>query len=333
MPVSEFIAHQIDRNNPAASAQVSYRDDLLPLDDHASQLLNELKQVFASRTSKRYGQFDPERGDNPLPAWLRDLLKQQLPFTSFSRKLTEHFVALLDAVEAAFAGHLLFWRESTADAEWLYLIHLQHQTGLVINNRLEISPTEYADLTHAGFCARINLTHWADNLSEKYLTVSRNRGDRFLQDIFLAWTGFTDTVNVSADTSEFLNIVEAYAQQLPQDSSKEYKSKVVDFCMEQDKNGEPVVYKELSFYLDDAEPERFEKFVQQHQEQPREELIPDKNQLRKYVRFSGRSKEMSLQFAAELLGKQVEFDASNETLIIRQLPKALLQQLKKHRTS
>src|SRR3990167_2597098 len=35
MPVSEFIAHQIDRNNPAASAQVSYRDDLLPLDDAA----------------------------------------------------------------------------------------------------------------------------------------------------------------------------------------------------------------------------------------------------------------------------------------------------------
>lgn len=331
MPVSEFIAHQIDRHNGAEPASVSFRDDLMTIDDHATQLLNELKQVFATRTAKRYGRFDPERGDNPFPGWLRDLLGQQLPFSSFSRKLTEHVVTLLDAVDVPFAGHLLCWRDDSADAQWLYLVHLQHQTGLVINNRLEISETAYADLAHAGFSARINLTHWADALSDKYLTVSRNRGDRFLQDIFLQWLGFTDTVNVKADTSEFLNIVEAYAEQLPEEKSKEYKNRVVDFCMEQDKSGEPVVYKELSFYLDEAEPERFESFVREHQEQPREELIPDKTQLRKYVRFSGRSKDLSVQFAAELLGQQVEFDPVNETLLIRGLPKPLLQQLKRHR--
>jgi nucleoid-associated protein len=331
MPVSAFIAHQIDRPNGAEPASVSFRDDLMTIDDHASQLLNELKQVFATRTSKRYGRFDPERGDNPFPGLLRDLHKQQLPFNSFSRKLAEHFVALLDGVDVPFAGHLLVWQEDAADAQWLYLVHLQHQTGLVINNRLEISETAYADLAHAGFSARLNLTQWADNLSDKYLTVSRNRGDRFLQDIFLQWLGFTDTVNVTADTSEFLNIVEAYAEQLPEEKSKEYKSRVVDFCMEQEKSGEPVVYKELSYYLDEAEPARFESFVREHQETPRDELIPDKNQLRKYVRFSGRSKDLSIQFAAELLGAQVEFDAANETLLIRGLPKPLLQQLKRHR--
>lgn len=331
MPISSFIAHQIERQNASEAATVSFRDEPMPIDDHASQLLNEVKQVFSTRTSKRYGQFDPERGDNPLPGLLQDLLKEKMPFAGFSRKLTEHFVSALDAVEAPFSGHLLFWQESNADAEWLYLIHLQHQVGLVINSRLEISATEYADLAHVGFCARINLTHWNEQLSEKYLTVSRNRGDRFVQDIFLSWVGFTDTVNVKAETNEFLNIVEAYAEQLPEEKSKEYKSRVVDFCMEQDKNGEPVVYKELSYYLDEAEPERFASFVQAKQEQPREELIPDKSQLRKYVRFSGRSKELSIQFAAELLGAQVEFDPVNETLLFRSLPKPLLQQLKKHR--
>lgn len=331
MPVSAFIAHQIERPNGAEPASVSYRDELVAVDDYASQLLNELKQVFASRTAKRYGRFDEERGDNPFPGWLRDLLKEQLPFASFSRKLTEHFVSLLEGVEAPFSGHLLVWQEDTADAQWLYLAHLQHQTGLVINSRLEISETVYADLSHAGFCARLNLTHWADNLSDKYLTVSRNRGDRALQEVFLQWLAFTDTVNVTADTSEFLNIVEAYAEQLPEEKSREYKSRIVDFCMEQEKAGEPVVYRELSYYLDEAEPERFERFVQEHQETPREELIPDKNQLRKYVRFAGRSKDLSIQFAAELLGSAVEFDPASETLLIRNLPKALLKQLKQHR--
>lgn len=331
MAVSAFITHQIARNDGATAASASYRDAPLAIDDHASQLLNELKQVFATRTSKRYGQFDPERSDNPFPGLLRDLLRQQLPFDSFSRKLVEHFVLLLDATELPFSGHLLLWQEDNADARWLYLVHLQHQTGLVIDSRMEISQTAYADLAHAGFCARLNLDQWENKLSDKYLTVSRNRGDRFLQDVFLGWLGFDDTVNVSADTSEFLGIVEAYAEQLPEEKSRDYKQRVVDFCMEQEKSGEPVVYKELSFYLDEAEPQRFEQFVREQQETPKEELMPDKTQLRKYVRFAGRSKDVSVQFAAELLGQQVEFDPVNETLLIRNLPKPLLQQLKRHR--
>ena len=68
MPVSAFIAHQIDRPNGAEPASVSFRDDLMTIDDHASQLLNELKQVFATRTSKRYGRFDRSAVTIPSPA-------------------------------------------------------------------------------------------------------------------------------------------------------------------------------------------------------------------------------------------------------------------------
>ena len=111
-------------------------------------------------------------------------------------------------------------------------------------------------------------------------------------------------MNVTADTSEFLNIVEAYAEQLPEEKSKGIQKPGGRFLHGAGKSGEPVVYKELSYYLDEAEPARFESFVREHQETPRDELIPDKNQLRKYVRFSGRSKDLSIQFAAELLGRR-----------------------------
>lgn len=331
MSFTDFIAHQLDRPDPAGPVRAQYREAPLTLDDPACQLLNELKQTFATRTSKRYGRFDSEQGDNPLPGLLRNLQKQQLPFATFSRRLAEQFVLLLEQAEVAFSGHLLFWREHTADADWLYLLHLQHQSGLIINRQLEIAATEYADLTHAGFAARLNVSHWENSLSEKYLTVSRNRGDRFVQDIFLRWTGFADTVNVSADTSEFLNIVEAFARDLPDEESRACRHRVVDYCLEQDRSGEPVRYRDLSSHLDESEPQRFEQFVQQHQASPREELIPDRSQLRKYVRFSGRSKDISVQFAAELLGREIEFDPVNETLTLRQLPKPLLAQLKKHR--
>lgn len=333
MPVVEFIAHQLERKQPDQPGKLIYRDNTIELDDTASQLLTELKQVFSTKTSKRYGMFDPEQADNPFPAWLKDYRKGQMPFSSFTKKLAEQFSLMLDQTEFEFHGHLLFWQEDSSDAKWFYMVQLQHQVGLLINNQLEISKTEYADLSHVGFSCRINLEQWEQQLSEKYLTISKNRGDRALQDIMHQWVAFTDTVNVSQDTSEFLNIVEAYAENLPEEESKQYREKVVEYCMDQDKLGEPVVYKELSYYLDEHEPEQFQRFVHEQQEQPKQELIPDKTQLRKYVRFNGRSKEMSIQFAASLLGEQVEFDAEREQLVFKQLPKSLLSQLKKHRAN
>ncbi|MGC1507546.1 nucleoid-associated protein [Ketobacter sp.] len=332
MPVSDFIAHHVERVHADKPAVVNYRQEAIVLDDHASQLLNEIKQVFSTKTAKRYGQFNPDLGDHPVAAWLKDYSAEKMPFASLSQRLTEHFVVLLDQTELPFQGYLLFWQEANAEAEWLYAAHLQQQVGLVINSHLEISQTQYADLSHVGFCGRVNLSHWRDGLSDKYLTISKNRGDRILQELFNQWIGFTDTVNSSADTSEFLNIVEAYAENLPEEDSKDYRDKVVDYCIEQDKQGEPVVYKELSYYLDENEPERFQQFIQEQQPQKKDELIPDKTQLRKYVRFSGRSKEISIQFAASLLGEHIEFDAQKEQLVIKQLPKSLLSQLKKHRS-
>ena len=302
MPIAHFIAHQIERTQGSEPCKVIYRDNDINLDDTATELLNEIKHVFSTKTAKRYGQFNAELGENPVPAWLKDFRKEQMPFTSFSKKMAEHFSVMLNQTEEPFHGHLLFWLEDAADSEWLYVAQVQHQVGLLINSQLEISKTEYADLSHVGFSCRINLTHWEQQLSEKYLTVSKNRGDRALLQLLLDWIGFTDTVNATADTNEFLNIVEAYAENLPQEDSSQYKEKVIEYCMDQDKMGEPVVYKELSYYLDEHQPEQFEKFVQQQQEQPKQELIPDKAQLRKYVRFSGRSKEMSIQFAASMLG-------------------------------
>lgn len=333
MPVSEFIIHRVSRPQADQPARAEYRDSTLESDDSNQQLLTEIRQVFSTRTAKRYGQFDPDLGEHPVSAWLQDYSRERMPFVTFSRKLVEHFVTLLDQTELPFDGDLLIWQETTADAEWLYLVQVQQQVGLVITPQLGVSQTWYADLSQTGFCARIQLSHWRDNLSDKYLTISKNRGDRLLQELCRQWVGFTDTVNSSADTSEFLNIVEAYAEQLPDEESKSYRDKVVEYCMDQDKQGEPVVYRELSYYLDENEPERFDRFVQEQQPEPKQELIPDKTQLRKYVRFSGRSKEMSIQFAASMLGEHVEFDPQREQLVIKQLPKALLSQLKKHRQS
>ena len=332
MPVTHCIAHEITRFDADQAAKVNYRGEEMPVEEHANQLLEELKSVFTSRTSKRYGQFSDSSADSPLPAWTREYLEGRIPFLTLSKKATELFVEKLESTNEVFYGHLLFVEEETANFRWLHLFHLQHQPGLLINNNLDITETEYADIAHMGFGARINLSLLIENDSEKYVTLSKGRGERAIQDLLADFIGFVDTVDITEDTNEFLNIVEAYSEKMPEDAGQEYKSRVVDYCIEQGKLGEPVVYKELSHYIDEDSPEQFESFAKDQQKEreytPKEEFIPDRKSLKRYVTYSGRTKDVSLSFAAKLLGEDIQFDRHTETITIKNLPKSLLKQLK-----
>ena len=180
-----------------------------------------------------------------------------------------------------------------------------------------------------------------------------------LQNAILEAIGFTDTLNTTAETEEFLEIVDSYSRTLPEEQAFEYKSKVVDYCIEQDLRGEPVVFEELENHLaseTNAKPaEAFSHYViekkKERRKQPvpagatpeeliaagaptadvadavKAELIPDRKKLKGFIRFSGKNKDLSLSFSAALLGKDIEFNPANKSLLIHKVPESLLKQL------
>jgi nucleoid-associated protein len=128
---------------------------------------------------------------------------------------------------------------------------------------------------------------------------------------------------------------------------------VIEYCVEQDKQGETVEFKTLSGQLDSSAPEKFEQFValkkrERREVRPRSEstmnessselahgesviktdLIPDRKSLKNYLRYSGKNKEVTLSFAATALGSDISFDPSENSLTIKNLPSRLLKQLK-----
>jgi nucleoid-associated protein len=173
--------------------------------------------------------------------------------------------------------------------------------------------------------------------------------------------GFTDTLNTQAETEEFLSISDQYSQTLPEEQRYEYKAKVVDYCMEQDLRGDPVVFDELADHLaaetKSHSSEEFSHFIIDKKKETRQqqrgnsglspellagqgapmieveeaikaELIPDRKQLRKFIRYSGKNKGLSISFSANLMGEGIEFDAANKRLIVNAIPESLLNQLK-----
>lgn len=329
MAIEQLCTYEILRIDPHAEAEVHPPQNGTLIDDRAESLLQNCKRYFIQRTSKRYGCFSDDIGENPIPALLRQYLDDQIPFKRFAEKLVARFVELLNDSAVAFHGHLLVAEDGGEQRE-IYVVHLQLQSAFSINEQLQITETEYADISKLGFVGRIQINPWRDESTNNYLAVSRHRGEKGLQDIVEHWLGFTTTVDTTADTQEFMNVVEAYANELPEDAGQETKNKVVEYCMDQDQQGEQVLYSDLSAYLNDDEPGAFAEFAQRNLEHEREGFIPDKSRLKKLVRFNGRDKDLSISFSSAQLGKDVVYNRETGELVFKRIPKSLLQQLSDH---
>lgn len=363
MGLRHFVTHKISKELQEPAAEVLCSEQETNLDDDAvahfyAQTAAQLKGILTQRSGKRYGVFHPEI--TFARAQIQDWLADRQSFIALTRRLSKHFAGALDNTDLAIDGYLAFFMEQLADSDRLYVFHLRRKTSVMVNADMSLTETHYLDFSNTGFGVMINLTDFSADDDSRYLTFSFGRGEKPVQNAFADSLGFSDTLNTSAETEAFLDIVEEFSHTLPPEQGFECKTKVVDYCLEQDLRGEPVKFDELADYLAaevKAEPARaFAHYVVEKQKERlqahtsglspeqlaasgasmqdvaeaiKTELIPDRKKLRGFIRYSGKNKELSLSFSAQLLDKQeIVFDKSRNELRIINLPDSLLKQLK-----
>lgn len=329
MPLSHAIVHGISRAGIQAPVNLQLARQVLPLNGYLEELLRELKHAYGAKAGKVYGQFSADIGRAQLAGWLGEFCEERLGFESFTQRCCEHIKTLLEAVEQELEGQLLFALEKLADADVLYIFMLQQAQGIYIDGDLSLQPNLNLDVAGIVLGAKINLTDWRSG-EGTYLSVLRARGEKDLTDLFQAALGFAEPRDIAAETTEFLDIVRDYAARLPEEKAQECRSKIVDYCLSQDKLGEPVVLEELSSQVNDSEPQEFARFIAAKQEVQRAELIPDRKQLRSFVRISGRNDDLSMSFSSECLGQSIMYDKQSDSLIITNIPGPLKLRLIEH---
>lgn len=333
MPLTHCILHKLERPVPAANIQLQLRDEENSCSDGIFSLFEQLKHSLLRSSQKRYGQFDTQRSDYILPGLLQDQQAGNSSFTSLSQKLAQQLQELLEAIDEVFSIYLLFAIERVMEQDYLYILWLDPTGANQINTDLEVQHTQYIDTQKLSYALKVHINEWADADSLKYLTLLASRGNQDITQAFTNWAGFTESVNLVEDTKEFLAIVDQYTEDLPEDKLKETKTKILDYCVDQDRIGSPVIFEELSQQVNESSPEDFSNFVREQQEQPKTEIFTDRSSLKRYLRFFGRDKNMSISFSADIIGEHIEYDEQNGTLVIKQIPKSLRQQLSRYQDS
>ncbi len=327
MPLDHSIVHKISRNTDTSPIEISLAKTETGNEDSIVSLFEQLRKTYHRSSLKQVGQFDPERNDNPFPKLLSDLNEKKVSLLRLSQRLMEQLKHSVDSYHTPFEGHILFTLDTTVNHETLSLLWIEHQEAVHITQDLTLERVDYIDTKNLVAGITINLNDYQEAPEEKYLSLYVSRGQKEIGEYLESFCCFTTQVNTAAETEAFLNIVEQYTEQLPEEEGQLKRNDIIDYCIEQNMAGEPVQIEVLSTVLNERAPDEFSTFVSQHQETPKKAIHTHRPSLKRYGRYSGRDKDISLSFSASLVGEGIDFDVEENALIIRHIPKGLKEQL------
>lgn len=330
MPVTHFIAHRLVRSSPTAAVELRQRESEISLNGKAEELCRELKNTYVRKAGKAYGCFSDDNAEFPLAAWLRQYLEEHIAFSSFCNNALKHLKLQIEKTEAPIDNMVLFVHEQIEAGDAFYIYLVDHSTGLYFDGDMMLCDSRFLDTNNINLAAKVKIPEFLADDQHNYLSLMRWRGEKELSDAFLDFVGLANKVDIAADTSQFLDLVTHYTQDLAPEEAKQTKTAVVDYCLEQDKGGHPVVIQELAKQISHADKPDFSEFVRNKQPQSKLELIPDKTQLKNFVRISGRNELLSMSFASACLGESVVYDPETDSITINNIPPSLKSRLVQH---
>lgn len=327
MTLKHCILHKIERTVPGAAISSRLREQENNCEGAIYSLFEQLKQSYLRSSQKQYGYFNKEQEDIPLPQWLREQQQAKTAFHSFSQRAMSQLIQQLENTDEVFTAYLMFAIENVLEQQQFYVFWVTQSEALNINSELEVDSSQYIDSAKLQYAARVQIEEWLEQASPKYLSLMTARGNKSLSEAFTQFIGFCAGIDLVEQTSEFLTIVDQYADTLVPDRVSEYKNKVMDYCVQQDRQGAPVIYEELSEKVNEA---ALAGFIIDRQQDKKTELHTDRNSLKRYIRFFGRDNHMSISFAADKFGSDICYNEQTGELLIKKIPQSLRQQLARH---
>lgn len=291
-----------------------------------SELLGRLKKTLHTHSRKQFGYFDPETPN--LSASLEQYFQNKTSFNKCANTLAELLSKQLgdNSQLPQYEYYLWVVTEETSTRNELYLFMLQHKPAFRINSQISLEQIMAIQEEKLQYGVKIHLKECFEAQSEtcmSFLSTNTPPGQ-----VFTSFIGFTQGVDRAAQTQQFLDVVEQYAA-AQGDTDKEHRQRIADYCLDQDRRGDPIAVDELSRQINSEKPHDFMYYLADRMEQPPSNLYADPGSLKRYTRLYGRDDELTISFAVSAFGSTILYDEKSDTLTIRRIPKSLKKQLSK----
>ena len=332
MPIRHSAIHLIDKKPDGSPAVLSTSDNELADSQARDNLLSDLNESYNAKQGKAWGLFHGESGAYPFSGWLRAYLSGTQDFIGFTWQAVEHLQKLMEESNLSTGGHVLFAHYQQGMTEYLAIALLHHSEGVAVGDALDVAPAKHLDLGQLHMAARINISEWQNNAnSRQYISFIKGKNGRRINDYFRDFIGCQEGIDAPGETRTLLKAFSDFveSEDLGEDSAREKTCTLVNYATSQAKLGEPISLEELASLLDEERPAAFYDFIRNKDYGLSPEIPADKRTLNQFRRFTGRTEGLSISFEAHMLGSKIEYDQAGGTLVIRDLPTSLVDQLKR----
>ena len=329
--LSHLIIHQLKKNSEGELC-VQFRKELLPNSTAAEEFINDLHSVYGNRASKGFGQF---AHDSVFANLLLANRRDELDFLAFSEQSTEMLKQELSKYSFASEGVLVLAQYRALATDYLFIALLESRSSMKITDNLDLSSTQYLDVSKMDIVARVDLTTWETTPeSNRYLTYVKGRVGRKVADFFLDFMQAQVGLDAKQQNQVLLEAVEDYytSSEFEMEDKQQGQKQIFDYCKAQVKAGEELQIKDLAEVLPKDEQGDFYQFVEKQGYQLAESFPVDKTAIRKLTKFVGSGGGLSVNFDNLLLGERVFYDEQTDTLTIKGTPPNLRDQLKRYLT-
>ncbi len=331
--VKQAVLHQLEKQeNPQTSLETPLiisphlRQALLLITPAVEQMMLQLHQCYQGK-AKAYGVFQEQ---SVFAQKLNQWLEKEQDFLSFSQQSAKLLAQELSQYSFSSDGTFIFCQYNFLATDYLFIALLDSRASMLVDDSLNIQPTQYLDMTKFDIACRINLTELQqDAQSCRYLTFIKGRVGRKISDFFMDFLGAEEGLNPKAQNQCLLQAVNDFCQQDEKANEQEIKKQVFHYCAGQLKAGEEIEISELSAQMPTLNEKSFANFTQEANYDLAPSIPPVRNSLKSLTKFSGSGKGISLSFNAELLHNRVIWDEENDCITIQGLPPNLRDQLQR----
>jgi nucleoid-associated protein len=333
MDIRNAVAHRLNKFRNARGATVAFSDTEIVKSPALTQLLKNILESYASRSSRHTGAFEADTERFPFAAQLRSLLNGDSEFLEFSRLAMGRLRDKISDVTFASGGYLLFVAYTQHDCEMLLVAKLSTEQGAIFSEDMhEVVASPYLNVERLQVAARIDLDAWRGG-DERFLTFVMKQDQAHPSEYFREFVGCRIDQDSRVESKKLVRVVKDFANHLategfiPFDQVPDVQRRAFDFAEELRRSASPggMAFDALANALWPDRPEVFLGFLNLHPEQPSAGFVPDATTFKKLSNINFKSRELSIKMTYDF--KQQHVTTDGRRVVIENAPARLIQEL------
>ncbi len=338
--IKNMIIHQITKEMRKDKAVLKCAEKVIDTSKSEKEkfFIADVKKSF-SRPGLTYGIFEEQNSSTIFENFLDRFIDGEITFYDFTLNLMDHYKWILENEINATGSYLVFaeYFNSTTSSDYLLVLAINNKESYLFNEDLTLSEIKSIDLGQIDVASLINLTKWKDykkNNEDIDTYLSFRRGLKDLSQYFMQFIGCRDRTTKTVGTKKLVTALRDFldTKNLSKEERENKINEVYSYCIDCDKNGRGAFLNEISKILDENNPEEFQIFASNEFYSVSELISIDKNKINLLTRtkYISKNKDFVIEFENILLGegKKIEYIEKDNSLIIKDLSKDLVKQIK-----